>query len=635
MSLRSKSPCLGMPGGSWIPDEKDALECCEPEEEPASSSRFADSIHESYTVHSEIVVLDPTSLAEEVRLLASPRNTLKKDTWRVRMSPEFGIETLDPDPDQHEPGSTLTPRRILDSPEQRRWRALQNVFPEIKDSLHSSSHGSSSSSSASSIASNMEWDFQFDHPPPVIIDASDTVIKSENDNSEIQADLPFGRPDAPGATCPSVSSSFSQNGDQHGPPLSSSDKSVSESDLNTTSSSTVPVTSVNFPSTGRASPIPPASDVPSCNDSDSGSDSSRPQDTDDELIRTLSRKDSAPFAGRGESDSLSSNLIRPAASSISSADAEAKSERSRDDSDNAELEYLDENPSTTPLSSLKIDNISLPLLLHSDRFLPTEWVVVTDPPTPDSFFGNVEPPSHTMVSPLNPETIAIATAQSAEGSPNISECFLSNEPTSLQGVHREDAASEEDDGESEASVQAQSNPHWEQGTPELPPLHFHSPSLTDEVLGFTGFPARDLQSFKSRDLKPLPRAAHVPSEHLRTRSTPLIERQSILWAPHDRRYGVPDSGPRTDIKGKGKARQRAISVNSGVLVDQEVQTTAPTEVDQLKVKYTRLKKELRLEKQRVAELQQREQSKQREADSNLLAKLFNWGIPIQYEDMVM
>ncbi|KAK7044785.1 hypothetical protein R3P38DRAFT_2880821 [Favolaschia claudopus] len=627
------SLCLGMPGGSWMPDEKDALECCEPEEEPTSSSRVAASIHESYTVHSEIVELDPTSLAEEVRLLASPRNTLKKETWRVRMSPEFGIETLDPD--QHEPGSTLMPRRILDSPEQRRWRALHNVFPEIKDSLHSNSHGSSSSSSASSIA-DIEWDFQSNRPPPVIIDASDTVIKSESD--EIQADLPIGgKPDTQGATSSSssASSSSSQKGDGQDLPLPSSDNSVPDGEHNTTSSSPAPVTSVGFPSTARASSTPPAFDVPSSNDSDSGSDSSRPRDTDDELIQTpSSMADSAPFSGHEESESLTFNFIRPAASSIPSVDAEDTAARSPDHSDNAELEYLDDNPSTTPLSSLRIHNISLPLLLDTNRFLPSEWVVVTDPSTPDSFFGNVGPSSHTMESPLNLETIAIATARGAERSPSISERLLSNEPPSLQGVHREDAAYEEDDGEFEASVQAQSNPHWEHGTPELPPLRFHSPSLTDEVLGFADFPARDLQSFKSLDPKPLPRAGHGPTEHLRTRSTPF-ERQSILWTPHDRRYGVPDSGPRTDIKRKGKARQRAISVNSGVLVDQAVQTTAPTEVDQLKVRYTRLKKELRLEKQRVVELQQREQSKQREVDSNLLAKLFNWGIPIHYEDMVL
>jgi hypothetical protein len=69
-------------------------------------------------------------------------------------------------------------------------------------------------------------------------------------------------------------------------------------------------------------------------------------------------------------------------------------------------------------------------------------------------------------------------------------------------------------------------------------------------------------------------------------------------------------------------------------VESEVQTE--TEVERLRAKYVRLKKELRIEQARVAELVRRERDKSPERwESRAIAKLYSWGVPTSFEDAIM
>ncbi|KAJ7360831.1 hypothetical protein DFH08DRAFT_842343 [Mycena albidolilacea] len=113
-------------------------------------------IPEPYTGNSEIVLLDPANLSEEVRLLASPTSSASRDTWRVRVSPEYDIEVLPPE--QQQARSEAMPRHLRDSPEQRRSRFLHNIFPEITNDLYFASPGSTDNRSVSPLL-DMEWDF--------------------------------------------------------------------------------------------------------------------------------------------------------------------------------------------------------------------------------------------------------------------------------------------------------------------------------------------------------------------------------------------------------------------------------------------------------------------------------------------
>ncbi|KAJ7871212.1 hypothetical protein B0H14DRAFT_224511 [Mycena olivaceomarginata] len=137
-------PRPGMPGGSWtIEEEESTIRYPAPQSSSLgeeSSQHSPAPIREPYTVNSEIVLLDPANLSEEVRLLISPTSSASRDTWRVRMSPEYDIEVLPPE--QQQDRSETMPRHLRDSPDRRRSRFLHNIFPEIKDDPHPASQQS-------------------------------------------------------------------------------------------------------------------------------------------------------------------------------------------------------------------------------------------------------------------------------------------------------------------------------------------------------------------------------------------------------------------------------------------------------------------------------------------------------------
>jgi hypothetical protein len=125
---------------------------------------------------------------------------------------------------------------------------------------------------------------------------------------------------------------------------------------------------------------------------------------------------------------------------------------------------------------------------------------------------------------------------------------------------------------------------------QLPPIHFPSLSLTEEVLSSPEFHALtfrdDFEVVQQSNLRR--RRYTAPGSHVRALSTP-IQRRSILWAPHDARY--PDYDTATTLrrtgsmgKGKGRERVRTMSGDSGFtestidsqLVRREVQTETET-----------------------------------------------------------
>ncbi|KAJ7206231.1 hypothetical protein B0H12DRAFT_1159760 [Mycena haematopus] len=174
MAGSSRSPSVGMPGGSWTLEEEDAPQSSSVNETVAVSP--APISQEPYTVNSEITVLDPANLSEEVRLVPSPAGT----ETRVRISPEY-MEVVALEQEQDETDTTR--RHIRDSADQRRWRYLPNIFPEIKASLHSASSASRSPTCSlpSVSALDPEWEFpQCDHDHDDFSFAAATASASES-----------------------------------------------------------------------------------------------------------------------------------------------------------------------------------------------------------------------------------------------------------------------------------------------------------------------------------------------------------------------------------------------------------------------------------------------------------------------
>ncbi|KAJ6457251.1 hypothetical protein C8R45DRAFT_565258 [Mycena sanguinolenta] len=147
MAPFSRSPSIGMPGGSWTIEEEEA-----PQSSPVNNL-VPVLIQESYTVTFEITVLDPANLSEEVRLLTSPTGSVT----RVRISPECMEVLL---PEQQQDASAAIPRHIRDSPDQRRSRYLHNIFPELADDLHAASRSPTDTRSVpSELGPDVEWEF--------------------------------------------------------------------------------------------------------------------------------------------------------------------------------------------------------------------------------------------------------------------------------------------------------------------------------------------------------------------------------------------------------------------------------------------------------------------------------------------
>ncbi|KAJ7622671.1 hypothetical protein DFH06DRAFT_766784 [Mycena polygramma] len=200
------SPSAGMPGGSWILDEEEQTEGFEPHHpvimlaensplSPQSSSALIQALQGPYKIFIQesqepyqIVVLDPAELSEEISLLASPSPaaSASRETWRVRISPEYDIEVLPPDPQRERNGAVG--RQIRDSPEQRRSRFLDNIFPEIKDDIHPFSRCPTDNNLVAPTF-DVEWDFNQDGPSSAL-DSSATSEEDLRTSAETSETLP-------------------------------------------------------------------------------------------------------------------------------------------------------------------------------------------------------------------------------------------------------------------------------------------------------------------------------------------------------------------------------------------------------------------------------------------------------------
>ncbi|KAJ7656961.1 hypothetical protein DFH06DRAFT_1132166 [Mycena polygramma] len=209
-----------MPGGSWSLDEEEEqperlerqdlviLHTNKDGQKPSEVLNSLDStalsagdstLRSSETEEPyQIVVLDPAELSEEISLLASPAaSTTSKETWRVRISPDYDIEVLPPSPQR---GRNSAGRHIRDSPEQRRSRFLDNIFPEIKDDIHSFSR---CPTDTDSVAPTLDVDWDFDQYG-LSTSALDSSVPSDEDlraSAEDSETLP-----ALGLTFPTTSS---------------------------------------------------------------------------------------------------------------------------------------------------------------------------------------------------------------------------------------------------------------------------------------------------------------------------------------------------------------------------------------------------------------------------------------------
>ncbi|KAJ7146488.1 hypothetical protein C8R44DRAFT_973270 [Mycena epipterygia] len=335
-----------------------------------------------------------------------------------------------------------------------------------------------------------------------------------------------------------------------------------------------------------------------------------------------------------DSEGLGSVIIRPASASVLYEDGETK--------DGQDAPETNEYPVLTPLS---LDDISLSL----------DWEVIPDlPSSPSSTDSRSAVGSSPLVpGPEHPQSTGspipglVSDGVAEEVGAPTEPLQLDDHPSPSSAVEPEAIGSTVPDDlisdvveeagaslEQLGSIDGQSEDEWIR----LPPLHFPSPSLTDELLSSPQFHTAAFHQESSPGSTPaVPRSRHV-----RALSTSQAERTSILWAPQDSRYQYPQDytrGGNGEGKGKGRARLRArtVSDDSGFgepsgastarRVEQEVQTEEEVQTaSKLQAKYIRLKKELKHEKAKAADLARRKDSDKREWSQYL------WGLPSNFED---
>ncbi|KAJ6601043.1 hypothetical protein DFH09DRAFT_554934 [Mycena vulgaris] len=457
--MSSTAPSLGMPGGSWTLEEEEPAGRCVPQNSdsrerdftPEQSDSGIQKLKEPQTVHSEIVVIDPAQLSEEIVLLASPTSTTTKVTLRVRMSPGYGIQQVFPQ--VSEDGIVLPP--IQDSPEQRRSLRLSTIYPDFEDAIRSASRSSTNKGPVSSVL-DMEWDFaQFDvaSVPDGRTESEEIRISPEFQQHEIQdhehlpdcglgllgLDLTSSSVEAvEGETCDeevSMTESAPRNSDLSTPARLREESSL-DSDIHSIAdfsrSAPAPGTPSSVPSTARplVSPMSLRStlriddDVVSSDlgDLDNSEEESRHSEetTDERLLLTSSSLVDTPLADGHDSVSLHSMILRPATTSLVSEDGVNNGEQG--DSDPSELEYLDESPS---LSALGLDDTSLPLSLGIHFEVPTDWEVLSPLQASPSSMANATSTANSGVgTPPHPRpngqtgemaTESAASSESSEG----------------------------------------------------------------------------------------------------------------------------------------------------------------------------------------------------------------------------
>ncbi|KAF7347158.1 hypothetical protein MVEN_01470300 [Mycena venus] len=342
-----------------------------------------------------------------------------------------------------------------------------------------------------------------------------------------------------------------------------------------------------------------------------------------EVIPNLS---STPDSFFGETDTV----VRPSnAASASNGDdcvtaAQASLEAPQLDAEEQTVSDPVEEPTqaSPPSSAAPIeDTAALPIIE------PPEAVIVSN--------GGMDDLLVAAQAPLGPQLYAEERSSEAVAESH-SESALEDE---MVDTPDDESGHPTEPPEPSESMDEQSDEGWSQ-TLELPALHFHSPSLTEEVLSSPEFHVlnfcQDFESGPGRD----PASTPSHTRHVRVLSVPNVEHRSILWAPHDTRY-VPEGAAslrRADPKGKGKDRvhRRTISTDSGFVesegrrVEREVQTE--TEADRLKKRVVHLEKQVRRERAKVARLRRDNESSERWESSWMVGALNFLGLPYKSED---
>ncbi|KAJ7696798.1 hypothetical protein B0H17DRAFT_393143 [Mycena rosella] len=428
--MSSAAPYLGMPGGSWAFEEERPTSCFQVPHAsvvpnghgrvPEDTSRFTEPTQKSQTpqtVHSEIVTIDPAKLSEEVVLLASPTSTASREMWRVRISPEYDIQVLPPDPH----GSDMVnPRR--DSPQQRRSRHLNIVYPEFQDYIHSASRGSTNNAPLPSVL-DIEWDFA---QPDTSVGNGGPVDAGGREEHELESHGPHdcgSLPDRGGFGLLGLHlSPPSMEGETRGEETSGAELSSGISDLSTPDESSLDSDIDSSASAAETTDTP--SSVPSAHPSpspvslrstlrtdeaeaattvDRNSDdtaSPRVDETADERLMltpsSLADVDADPHG----SESLHSAILRPATSSVFSEGGTDTNGGRRAESTYEELEYMDEEEYSA-LTPLRLLGLSLPLSLDSFG-LPDAWEVIPLPHPPSSSSSSESSPAYSAGGTLLP-----------------------------------------------------------------------------------------------------------------------------------------------------------------------------------------------------------------------------------------
>ncbi|KAJ6617441.1 hypothetical protein B0H10DRAFT_2033426 [Mycena sp. CBHHK59/15] len=628
------------------------------------------------TIHSEIVTLDPAKLAEEIVVIIPSTEGSLRTTRRIIIYPEYDIEVLQED------GSDIP--HIRDSPQQRRSRCLDSIYPEFKDDLHSVSH-SVADDPLMYTADDLEWDFSHNDD---LLDLSFATSsggnigpnESRKDPVSLQGS-PHSITDESGSASPDLESPV------HNPPLPSHleeayDRESGESESALRSSSASLTTSrhtedpssldaqcgmghssgpsYSAPATGIPSTLPLSPSLTSTLQSDGndtisfgdseGSEFRVPGETtgDNYLLVTPSSLAASSVIGvHPDSDSVISMLLRPAAESIASADddhADRTELEGQEDPDAEELENLNEDPPLTSFVLLALDDISLHLSLdHSPD--AHDWIYIHLPSSRRSSMDPRASTSSDVASEAVPPTTGYIIADDDD---DMNEAIAEPAPLT-ESFHS--SASSSNDGEAVPD----DDDHIPEATPELPALHFQSPSLTDELLSSPEFQAVAFAPDSSGHSFVLYATglgdSSRPSGRSRTTSAPHIERRSILWAPQESRYLQDDArAGGGSLKGKGKGkhpRTRTISDDSGFAdivsavvaeprAPQRVEREVQTEMNGLRAKVRRREKEVAKEKRRAkAAVRLSRDQDSGDAKLSFLEKVFSWGqSPSNPEDAI-
>ncbi|KAJ7731232.1 hypothetical protein B0H16DRAFT_1733395 [Mycena metata] len=455
--------------------------------------------------------------------------------------------------------------------------------------------------------------------------------------------------------------------------LPSADSSLEDGLSTTRSSPSLAVTSISLPSTTRPSSRSTIRAEVASSPSDSPNSISPPlDDVNDDII--LGHTAAVAPVGGHDADSESMSLyLYPATASVLSADDVALNGPGPDVDDHSELEYLDEFPlpPMTPLSFIDVDQLSLPLSLDSSFGLPADfsWEIVQHAEHENDDAGDLvvetgalfgqhaihDDGAGDLVVESKVKPLQLHFAEPVLESPHAAVAAAEVPPQPEEGGRN----SRDDVSHGSAllaPLNGESEDEW-----LLPPLHFPSPSLTDEVLSSPEFRATTIldspQDVDAPNSAALPRAHTTPvsrARHTRAFSTSttnpnaVIERRSIVWAPLNTRYDPDGARTRTltaDAKGKARAgpRPRARTVSDSGFAErhksgsERVELDDPTEAERLKAEVSRLKKRLRVQTDKVAGLEQQQRDKSPERwEMQWVGKMYSWGfLPSSLEDAIL